>query len=161
MPRPQDIIVHSLSAAQMMLHRFVDDLKPEEFLHRPCLEANCAAWIVGHLAASDRKALAGFGVPLPEVPAGFEERFAAKGAGAKTSNFGDSKELVRLFDAHRSLLIEQAKKADDLALAGPPAMQSPLFSTRGELLNFLGLHAAMHLGQISTIRRSLGRPPIV
>ena len=36
-----------------------------------------------------------------------------------------------------------------------------MFATLGEMLNFMALHAAMHAGQITIIRRSLGRPPIV
>ena len=37
----------------------------------------------------------------------------------------------------------------------------PMFATIGELANFMALHAAMHAGQVTIIRRSLGRPPIV
>jgi hypothetical protein len=37
----------------------------------------------------------------------------------------------------------------------------PRFSTFGELAAFAPIHIAMHAGQISTIRRSLGRPPLV
>ena len=45
-------------------------------------------------------------------------------------------------------------------LQSDPPSASPLFVDRGESLLFLGLHTAMHLGQLSIIRRSLGRPPL-
>ena len=43
MPTPNDVIVHTLSTALMVLGRFCDDLKPDEFLHRITPKANCAA----------------------------------------------------------------------------------------------------------------------
>lgn len=51
---PQESIAFSLRSSKIMLHRYLDDLKPEEFQHRPCLGANNAAWIVGHLTSIDR-----------------------------------------------------------------------------------------------------------
>lgn len=57
MASANDIIVHSLTASKGMLHRFVDDLSPKEFLHRPVEKANCVAWLIGHLTLSERSAL--------------------------------------------------------------------------------------------------------
>jgi uncharacterized damage-inducible protein DinB len=36
-----------------------------------------------------------------------------------------------------------------------------MFSTPGEMLSFMSVHTAMHAGQVTIIRRSLGRPPLV
>jgi hypothetical protein len=36
-----------------------------------------------------------------------------------------------------------------------------LAGTFGELLLFGSLHLSMHVGQLSTIRRSLGKPPVM
>ena len=160
---PQEAIAFRLKTSKIMFHRFIDDLKPEEFNHRPCLGANSAAWIVGHLASGDRSLLERLGTKnLPEAPAGFFDRFKTTKAAATgtQADFGPAQELVRLFDLHRDLLIENIKKAPLEKLTEPPNIQNPFFTDRGESLLFMGLHTAMHLGQLSTIRRSLGRPPV-
>jgi DinB superfamily len=159
---PKDAIAYSLRTSKALLHRYLDDLRPDEFEHRPCQGANNAAWIVGHLVRTDRRSLGWLGATdLPAVPEGFEERFApTRTAAAGKGGYGDPKELVALFDSHRDRLIEAVLAADEAKLKEPPTFESPLFSDRGEGLLFMGLHTAMHLGQISSIRRSLGRPPI-
>ena len=39
-------------------------------------------------------------------------------------------------------------------------MERPMVRTYGEYLTFMGMHTALHIGQISTIRRVLGYPPL-
>jgi uncharacterized damage-inducible protein DinB len=159
---PKDAIAYALRTSKALFHRYLDDLKPQEFEHQPCPGGNSAAWIVGHLIRTDRRSLGWLGATdLPAVPDGFEERFTPSRASAtQQKGYGDSRELVALFDAHRDRLIEAVLAADESKLREPPAMQSPLFTDRGEALLFMALHTAMHLGQVSTIRRSLGYPPI-
>jgi hypothetical protein len=36
-----------------------------------------------------------------------------------------------------------------------------MFKTPGQLAHFMAIHTTMHAGQISMIRRSLGRPPVI
>src|SRR5262249_28533757 len=62
MTSPGEAVAHSLTNSKMMVHRFIDDLKPDEFLHRPAPKANCVAWLIGHLALADRNVLKAFGV---------------------------------------------------------------------------------------------------
>ena len=160
---PQEAIAYSLRTSKLMFHRFIDDLKPEEFLHRPCLGANCAAWIVGHLTRTDRGQLKAFGASqLPEVSEAFVEQFAATrmAATGTTAEFGPPQELVHLFDLHRDLLIEQTIQMPTQQLTKAAPWASPLFGDWSEALLFMGLHTAMHMGQLSMIRRSLGRPPV-
>jgi uncharacterized damage-inducible protein DinB len=162
-PTPQEAIAYSLRTSKLMFHRFIDDLKPEEFLHRPCLGANCAAWIVGHLARTDRNQLKSLrSAGLPEVSEPFLEQFAATRAAATgtTADFGPPQELVRLFDLHRDLLTERVKEMSREELTSAPPWPSPLFTDWSEALLFMGLHTSMHMGQLSMIRRSLGRPPV-
>lgn len=160
---PQEAIALGLRSSQAMFHRFLDDLRPEEFQHRTCLGTNNAAWIVGHLTSVDRTQLERLGVPdLPSLPEGFKERFATTRAAATgtQADFGPPAELIRLFDLHRNLLIANVHRIPAAELAAPPQSPSPFYTDRGESLLFLGLHTAMHLGQLTIIRRSLGRPPL-
>lgn len=162
MHTPNDAIANSLANSQMMLHRFTDDLSPAEYLHRPVEKANCVAWLIGHLTLGDRRALGEFGVgDLPALPEGFEKRFSRDEGCPQAGEFGDVSILLPLFDAHRKLLIEAVKRATPEQLNAPLAKPLPRFGTPGEMANFMPLHLAMHAGQITIIRRSLGRPPVI
>ena len=160
---PNDTIVHALTASKQLLLRFVEDLTPAEYLHRPAPTVNCAAWLLGHLALTDRRVLGNvLGVTdLPPLPDGFERRFSRDEGCPQAEEFGDASVLPALFARHRDLLIETVKGLPAEALARPLPKPHPLFDTAGGAVNFMALHTMMHAGQISVIRRSLGRPPIV
>lgn len=158
----QDAIVQSLLVSQALLQRYTADLTDPEYLHRPAARANCAAWTVGHLTLTDRKALKAFGVEAPPLPDGYAERFSQREGCPQAELFGDVRVLMPLFNEHRNRLVEAVRRATPEQLDEPlERAMPPMFRTPGELANFLGAHTAMHAGQISVIRRSLGRPPIM
>ena len=154
-------IAFALKNSQGMVKRFVADLTPQEFLHRPTPKANCAAWLIGHLTLTERSALRRFGAPLPELPEGFEHRFSRDEGCPQASEFGDVTNLVALFDEHRNRLVAAVGSASTEQLDKPLEKPHPLFGNIGEAMLFMAVHTAMHAGQISTIRRSLGRPPVI
>lgn len=161
----KDALRHTLRTSGRMLDMLASDLSPQEMLHRPCAEANCAAWIVGHLILTERQGLMILGVApdqMPRLPDGeFEKRFARDEEGPRRGEYGDVSLLVPLFDEHRSMLLAALDQAEDARLAEQLAKPHPVARTVGEMVNFLGVHVAMHAGHLSTIRRTLGRPPVV
>jgi hypothetical protein len=162
MSTPNDLIAQNLKTAGALLNRYCEDFKPEEFLHRPCGGANCTAWIVGHLVMTERNALGRIGVTdLPPLPDGFEKRFARDETAPRAADYGDVTILLPLFNRHRELLIEAVRRAPMELIDKPLEKPHPFFATVGESINFMGVHVAMHAGQITYVRRSLGRPPIV
>jgi hypothetical protein len=159
---PNDVLIKSLADSAAFLHRYCDDLTPQEWLHRPTLKANCAAWTVGHLALTDRSACVRFGVTkLPELPDGFEKRFSRDEGCPQAGEFGDVSVVLPTFDVHRKLLIESVGAATPVQLARPLEKPHPRFGNLMEVASFMATHTAMHAGQITIIRRSLGRPPLV
>jgi len=160
---PNDAIVHNLTASKQMLLWFVGDLTPAEYLHRPAAGVNCVAWLLGHLTLSERRVLTTvLGVTdLPPLPDGFERRFGRDEGCPQAAGFGDVSGLAAEYARTRDLLIDTVKGMSPAALAGPLPFSHPRFKTAGEAANFMSVHAAMHAGQISVIRRSLGRPPLV
>ena len=68
--------------------------------------------------------------------------------------------LMPMFDKYRDMLIQAVAKLPEAKFAEVLPKPSPRFSTFGEFFSFMGLHAIMHAGQVSTIRRSLGRPAL-
>lgn len=162
MAEPNDTIAYALTASQTLLKRYLEDLKPEEYTHRPAPKANCAAWLVGHLILTERQALKRMGVTdLPALPDGFEQRFARDDTAPFACDFGDPAALLPLFDQHRQRLIDAVKSAPPQQLAEPVEKPHPLFKNTGEVAHFMAIHTTMHAGQVTIIRRSLGRPPIV
>jgi hypothetical protein len=161
MPTGNEVIAYSLLTSHTLFKRFMEDMTPQDYLHRPTPTANCAAWIVGHLTLSERGVLKRLGAPLPELPEGFEHRFSRAEGCPEASEFGDVAQLMPLFDEHRRRLVEAVRSATPEQLDKPVDKPHPMFRTVGEVATFMALHGIMHAGQISTIRRSLGRPPIV
>jgi hypothetical protein len=157
-----DVIAQSLSSSQMMLMRHINDLTPAEYLHRVTPRGNCTAWLLGHLILTERRPLTFLGVPdLPALPEGFEQRFARNEMAPFAAEFGDVTILGPLFEKHRGMLIEAVKHATPEQLDKPLEKVHPMFWNQGTMINFMGLHVVMHTGQISMIRRSLGKPPLV
>jgi hypothetical protein len=160
---PNDVIAGGYRSAKGLLHRFADDLSPSELLHQPTPGSNSAAWIIGHLALSVRRAAERIGVSdLPPIPEGFVERFSQTGKPAEDqSGLGDPTGLLPLFDAHLDTLLAAIEGVPPERMAEPPPQARPFVTNFAEALLFGSLHVAVHAGQLSMIRRSLGKPPVV
>jgi hypothetical protein len=160
-----DTIAAGYRMAKALIHRMVDDLTPMEFLHQPCPGANSTAWIVGHLALTLRKTAIRLGVDdydLTGVSPGVTQLLSKTGQPAgDQSDILIGKDLLNLFDECIGAVIAAVKKLPSRKLAGPPSAPSPIANNYAEGLIFGSLHIAMHSGQLSTIRRSLGKPPVV
>ncbi len=156
-----DSIAFSLSSSQWALEGLLKDFQPKDWLHRVCETGNCPAWIVGHLVMSERRALQRLGAAdLPNLPEGFEKRFARDETAPRAAAYGDVTILTGLFDRHRARMIDAVKALPADRLDTPLDTPSPRFRTLGEMLLFMAIHTTIHAGQISAIRRSLGRPPL-
>jgi hypothetical protein len=148
---------------RQLVHMMVNDLTAEEFRHQPVPGANSPAWIVGHLAVTARRTAERPGATgLPELTEEFIGKFSVtkKPAEAQPELAGKA-ELLSLLDTCVEKLIAALRALPAEALANPPANPSPFATDYGEALLFGSLHFAMHSGQLSTIRRSLGKPPVV
>ena len=166
---PNEVIAGSFRSGKHMVHRFVADLSPAEWRHQPVPGANSAAWIVGHLALVARRvAGARLGVPEADLPSVEEEAAKAfattKQAAWDHSGLGDPAGWLKLFDdcTERAIAAVMKVPADQLGAPAPtpaPGLLAPN-STYGDFLNLLaGHHVSLHVGQLTTIRRSLGKPP--
>ena len=153
-------ILYTLGFSGKLVGSMTADLTPEQLHHRATPEANCAAWLLGHLVLVERRALKLLGADLPALPDGFDARFSREEDAPKAADFGDVAMLPSLFDEHRQKLLAAVEQVDESTLDKPLDNPSPRFTTVGEMLAFFPIHVAMHAGQISTIRRSLAMPPL-
>ncbi len=153
---------HGITAANNAFQFFSADIAGSDWTHRVCKDASCAAWITGHLILSARGMMKAMGVEnLPALPEGFEARFARNESAPKADDFGDTSILVPLFKAHHEHFAASVAALSPETLTKKLDKPTPMFGTVGELAAFAPIHIAMHMGQISTIRRSLGRPPMI
>jgi len=151
----------AIRSSMKVIEMFAADLTPAEYLHRPVPKANCVAWTLGHLVMATRMMSAAFGVSdLPALPEGFEKRYSQKEGAPEASDYGETSVLIPLLSAHMELFAKAVELSSAEKLAGALPSPHPMFGTLEELAAFAPLHTAIHAGQISTIRRSLGRPPM-
>jgi len=159
-----ELIASGYRMGRQMVHNMCADLTPEEFQHQPVPGANSAAWIVGHLALTAKRTAERLGATgMPEVSEEFIARFKAtrQTAGAQ-SNLGSKTELFALLDAAIEKLMEAIRRLPPEALEGPAPTPAPAVVTNsGEMSLFGVMHIMMHYGQLSIIRRSLGKTPLV
>jgi len=159
-----DLIASGYRMARQMAHNMCADLTSEEFQHQPVPGANSAAWIVGHLALTAKRTAERLGATgMPEVSEEFIARFKAtrQTAGAQ-ANLGSKSELFALLDVAMEKLMEAIRRLPPEALVGPAPTPAPAVVTNsGEMVLFGVMHIMMHCGQLSTVRRSLGKPPLL
>ena len=144
-----------------MLQLMCADLTEAEFHHQPVPGANSAAWIVGHLAVTARRTAERLGaIELPILTEEFVGRFSQtkKPAGSQ-AELGSKEELISLFNVSVEKLMGALANLPADSLANPAPTVGRFANNYGETILFGALHFTMHCGQISTIRRSLGKPP--
>ena len=159
---PNELLAAGYRMGREMIHRMCDELTEDEFRHQPVPGANSAAWIVGHLAVVARRTAERLGAnELPILTEEYIGRFSAvkKPAGTQ-SDLGSKSELLTLLDVCFERLMEAVGKLPANALANPPVAPGPFAKNYGEAVLFGSMHVFLHCGQLSTIRRSLGKPPL-
>jgi len=157
----QELIADNLARNLEMLNWTLGDFTDQEMLTRPVPAANHAAWQLGHLIAAETSLINSV-TPgaLPELPAGFAEKFSKdKSKSDDPKAFPPKKELIELLTKTRQKTVAWAKGLSDADLAKPVIgnMQQMCPTVAHMALLQIG-HIAMHVGQFQVIRRKLGKP---
>jgi hypothetical protein len=157
---PNDLLVAGYRMAGQLIHRMTDDLSPADFYHVPMPGVNCAAWVIGHLAITLRKTAERLDATVPMMSVEFVNKFRPTGmAAGEQADLGEPAELMKLFDMCLEVVIGSMMQVSPAKLTAPAP--SPFGTLYGEAALFGTLHVAMHSGQLSLIRRSLGKLPVV
>jgi hypothetical protein len=160
-----DVLVRGQVAAMEMLKMTVADFTDEEMLSRPCPSANHPLWQIGHLCVAETGVMNAIKPgAMPELPAGFADKFANK----KTNHIDDPK-LLASKQQVMDLLVKtmQAVNAttrtfSDAELEKPsPERFQKFFPTVADVLQMESSHVMMHVGQIQAARRKLGKPVLM
>ena len=160
---PNELLAAGYRMGLTMLRGMCDDLTNEEFHHQPVAGANSAAWIVGHLAVVARRTAERLGATeLPVLTEDYIAQFSTTKKPAEDQQTLPGKdELLSLLDVCGAKVIDAMKNLPADALTAPSPNPSRFATNYGEAILFGSLHITMHCGQLSTIRRSLGKPPAV
>ena len=158
--------INELFAGQLagnleFLKNTLADFTDADMLVRPTPGANNAAWQLGHLVSAETGMVNGIKPgTMPELPAGFKERFTKETTNVDDGRaLGTKEELLALMAKARAASIQWAKSlsSQELDEPGPERMRRMCPKVADVPLLLIG-HVTMHVGQFQVIRRRLGKP---
>ena len=160
-----EIIVREQNTTLEILKTVVADFTDKEMLARPCPGANHPIWQIGHLCVAETNIVNAIKPgAMPELPAGFADKFANK----KTNHIDDPKQLATkqqvmdLFIKTHQATMAFTKTLTEADLDKPaPERFVKMMPTVGDLLAMQSWHAMMHIGQIQVARRKLEKPVLM
>jgi uncharacterized damage-inducible protein DinB len=158
-----DMLASAYQAAGKLTHMMTDDLTPAEFTAQPIAGGNSVAWTIGHLAVTLSGTAKRLGATdFPVIPPELASKFTTTRRSADVqTDLGGPGELLPLFDAALASVIGVVPNLTADQLSQPPRGRAPFSTTEGGAILFGASHIILHAGQISLIRRSLGKPPLV
>ncbi len=136
---------------------------PEEWCHQVHPDANHPLWFMGHIGTVDNFMLETVGPERVLSRDGYWELF---GMGSRPTPNPDDyppvDEVRRFFDDRRKALLGALGEVDEARLLEPVPEGLPEFLTDvASVFETAVWHEAMHLGQVTVARRSLGHRPLV
>ncbi len=156
----KDLMKNTLGTANWLTTEYLKDFSDADLLIRFAPSANHTAWQLGHLIISERHHITALGLPMPELPAGFEAAHSKENAKSDDPKMFGTKDsyLALLSKMHEGVRAAIDKTPDaDLDKPAPEAMRS-YAPTVADALNISGLHEMMHGGQFVAVRRKLNKP---
>lgn len=149
--------------ARSVTLNLIKDWPTDKLTHQAAPTDNHVLWTVGHLAGSDAYIAKCCGAPPLEIP---ESLAKATGMGSKPSpraaDYPPLPEALRVLEKARKDLERWFETAAPAQLS-----QSLKEKTEGfaddpvDLLAKMAWHEGWHAGQIASLRKSLGLPPVI
>jgi hypothetical protein len=157
-----EVAIVSLESTMGTLEMFLADFTDAELLVRPVPGANHAAWQLGNIILGEPFLICAElpNVVYPQLPVGFAELHGSKGAGIDASEgFLTKDAYLKLLKEYRAVTVDAVRKLSDVEL-GRPSCEKMKWAgpTLAHVILFDANHTLMHAGQLSVIRRKLGKP---
>lgn len=159
----KDSILGTYAMAERVTDRYLSDLTDADLLVRPVPGQNHIAWQLGHLILSERSMLEGIKPgSSPELPAGFEAAYGRDEASTRSDDparFLTKDQYIALAKAQRDATRSVLDSLTDADLDAPsPERLQRMVPTAGGVMNLIGTHVLMHVGQFVSVRRLLNKP---
>jgi hypothetical protein len=156
-----ELAADALGSTLGMFNMTIADFSEADMLTRPVPGANHPAWQIGHLIAAETS-MGNMIKPggMPELPAGFADKFSKETASKDDAGFFPKKAVLvdLLTKTHTAFsnLVRTLTPADmDTPTSGRMATMAP---TNAHLVGLATGHLMMHMGQLQVLRRKLGKP---
>jgi hypothetical protein len=164
MPEVATVIDHSLASAGVSMRGALAGISPDDMAREPGPEWRSLESILGEATMALRDTLLAIGhEDLPDVPAGFQARYARWGTGAELDEV--VLDLPAIFSEHLETLADAVRALgphhlDELANPSTAFDEDGLFSFRTvkEMIIAVSGYAHFLAGEASMIRLALGRP---
>ena len=142
-----------------LVEKAVRDFSDEEAARRVEGNSNCMLWLFGHLT-SVRCSLAGMLGVKKEMP--WQPLFRKGATGTDFSQYPKMAEIREVWQDITPQLFQLLETAGDEQLAAPAPRDFPIpdKTMRGAIL-FLAFHESYHVGQMSYLRKCLGKDNLV
>ena len=150
-----------LDTADMVGMSYLSDLSDAELMQRPHPKCNHINWQVGHLISAEHEMVSKIAdAPMPELPAGFADKYSKEAAASDDPNdFATKDELLQAYKAQREATIRVLQGLCEDDLDKPTGIEYA--PTIGSMLSLQGAHWLMHCGQWVIIRRSADKPVVI
>lgn len=139
------------------------DYPEDKYAYQRTAADNHPIWVMGHLGATDFWVGGVLDVPGIKSPEGWDKLF---GGGSKpTSNlkqYPPIAEIRAVFEGNRAALLNWLEGAPDSALQTSLKEKTGGFALDGlDGLHKIAWHEGWHFGQVATLRKDLGLPPVM
>ena len=143
------------------LKMFLKDINEEESLARPDQNINHIRWIVGHIVVHAEMMLKILKGNM-EMPEGWDNMFAYKSQLLDdTSQYPSMKELLDKYDDIYNSMYARLENMSDEELKQEFGEFWGKKEIRSNGIQWLGKHEYYHMGQITLIRKMLGKPTLI
>jgi hypothetical protein len=156
--------LHQLTMSRDLSDKYLASFEtPEQWTHQVSEGTNHALWFAGHIAVADNYFIS---LTAPDQAidlASYNEQF---GKGSRPSpnaaDYPPPAEILEVLRERRAVLREvlNAQSEEDLDKPAPEGAP-PFLADVGAIFQMAGWHEALHAGQLSLVRRSLGNSPLV
>ncbi|MDB5325512.1 MAG: DinB superfamily protein [Phycisphaerales bacterium] len=154
-----ECLLFPYARSSFILNGMTLDLKGDDWLHTAVDESNCAAWIIGHLIVVEHWAMSHITEATPfKVDEAFKATFGKGSMPTPKTDYGDISRLMPMWTMQRTRMVELVTALPAADFDKP--IEHPTFKNIGQLVALIPVHTSLHTGQISTIRRSLGKPAL-
>lgn len=154
-------IRQSLNLSSHILQSYIEDLSDADLFVRPVPGMNTIAWQLGHLLVTEHAMVEAIHPGIsPALPDGYADAYTKETTTLDDPSKFDTKEAyLTMMQAQRkaTLAALEAMSQEDLEKPGPERM-ARMAATAGEVLNMMGLHWLMHVGQFVPVRRMAHKP---
>jgi hypothetical protein len=168
MKSPVTMLLQNLASSRRLMLDSVGDLSVAELAGRPRPALRSCVRLLGMAALADREVLRLLDVvELPDLPAGFEARFARWGTVGNGETPWYDTLLPEIFASHRNALVRATASLDaarfDEPLGPPDHLDAEglfEFGTVGEMILAAAAYTSSLAGEVAIVRVALGKVPV-